>query len=73
MAEKLELIQSEIDRVEEAVDALHDVRNVDDIIGMLNERLIVLNFAKEQYEVLASLEYNAQMNELRREHERNLL
>jgi len=67
-AEKLERAEDEIYRLGEAAEFLEGVRDAEDIVQWMKDRMIVLGFEKEQYHRLVEEEDRMEDDALGREY-----
>lgn len=67
-AEKLERAEDEIYRLGEAAEYLEGVRDAEDIVQWMKDRMIVLGFEKEQYHRLVEEEDRVEDEALNREY-----
>ena len=67
-SEKLERVEEEIFKIDEAVEQLEGVRGMEDVIGQLRDCAIVLGFERDQLFRLVRQEEDREMEALRREY-----
>lgn len=72
-AEKLERAEDEIYRLGEAAEYLEGVRDAEDIVQWMKDRMIVLGFEKEQYHRLVEEEDRIEDEALGREYYATLM
>ena len=72
-SERLERAEEEIFRIGEAVDYLSGVRDCEDVIQTLKDRMILLGLEKEKYHRLAEAEDDRDLEALRREYFRAVM
>ena len=70
--ERYDLIEDEISRVSEAIDCLTNVRECEDVVLQLNDRLILLNIEREECSQAAIAADRAEQCAMTREYWRSV-
>ena len=72
-SERLERAEEEIFRISEAIDCLNGVREAEEIIEMLNSRMIVLGLEKEECHRLVEREDEMEEAAMKREYWKSVI